>query len=118
MTARHRYGGLSGLDHHVYWYETNSVSVIDRAENWRGLDRPRDTNETELARALDDAGFFDLPAEIGEPCPDCIRYTIAAVDPRRNRPHFVTTYDGSVPATLQALIDRLIAETAQATPIY
>ncbi|MBN1642840.1 MAG: hypothetical protein JXA09_16505 [Anaerolineae bacterium] len=116
--ALHRTGGLMGLDHHIYWYETGSVSVIDRAENWRGLVRPKETDENALQDALDQSGFFDLPSEIGEPCPDCIRYSVAAVDPQRNRPHFVVAYDGSVPDALQALIDRLIAETAKADPVY
>lgn len=114
--AIHRYGGSNGLDHHIYWYEIGTLSVVDRAVGWKGAASLRQNRQLELERAFDETGFFALPATVGEPCNECIRYEVAAVDVKANRPHFVTSYEGSIPPALQAFIDSAISETAKAKP--
>jgi hypothetical protein len=114
--AIHRYGGPNGLDHHIYWYEIGTVSVVDRAADWKGAVSLKQNSHYGLERAFGKAGFFALPSTVGEPCTGCLRYEIAAVDEKTNRPHFVTLYEGSLPAALQAFVDLAIAETAKAKP--
>ncbi len=114
--AIHRYGGPDGLDHHIYWYEIGTVSVVDRAADWKGAVSLKQNRQYELERVFDQASYFALPATVGDPCSGCIRYEIAAVDTKANRPHFVTSYEGSVPPALQTFIELAIAETAKAKP--
>ena len=114
--AIHRYGGPNGLDHHIYWYEIGSLSVIDKAADWKGALSLKQNRQYDFERAFDKANFFALPSSIGEACDGCVRYEIAAADVKANRPHYVTSHEGSVPPALQAFIDLAIAETARAKP--
>jgi hypothetical protein len=115
--AIHRYGGPDGLDHHTYWYETNSLVVDDQTTGWQAVTELRSGQVYDLQRALNRARFFALEPLVGEPCSDCIRYEIAAVEEKQERPHFVTTYEGSVPDKLQTLIDVAAELAADAQPI-
>jgi hypothetical protein len=114
--AIHRYGGPSGLDHHIYWYEIGTLSVVDKAADWKGAVSLKQNRQYELERAFNKAGFFALSPTVGDACDGCVRYEIAAVDAKANRAHYVASYEGSVPPALQAFIDLAIAETANAKP--
>ena len=115
--AIHRFGGPQGLDHHIYWYGSSGLSVIDRKSNWHAQTGLRSGQVYDLETAFKRAKFYDLPPTIGEPCQGCIRYQIAAVHPKEGRPYFVTIYEGSVPEKLQAFIDLAITRTADAKPV-
>ena len=111
------FGGQQNLDHHIYWYETRSLSVVDYKDNWNGQTRLRQGENFDLETAFNKAKFFKLPETVGDPCDGCVRYFIAALDPKENTPHFVTVYEGSVPQRLQEFIDLAITHTADAKAI-
>ena len=115
--AIHRFGGPDHLDHHIYWYGSAGLSVIDSKANWHAQTRLRPGQVYDLETAFKKAKFYDLPPTIGETCQGCIRYEIAAVNDKESKPYFVTVYEGSVPAKLQAFIDLAILRTADAQPV-
>jgi hypothetical protein len=115
--AIHRYGGPNDLDHHIYWYSTDNLVIHDRAADWRAAAPLRSGQVYDLDRAFNRVKFFALPETVGQPCQDCIRYELAAVDEKKQEPHFVTLYEGSVPEKLQAFIDLVLDLSAEAEPI-
>jgi hypothetical protein len=116
--AIHRFGGPDDLDHHIYWYDTdNSLAVIDTKTNWKAQTTLRRGENYDLEVAFNKAKLLNLPSTIGQACQGCVRYEIAAVNAKENKPHFVTVYQGSVPDKLQAFIDLVIAKTADAKPV-
>jgi hypothetical protein len=114
IVAVHRFGGPDQLDHHIYWYDSRNLVVYDARAKWRASARLTKGEVFDLQEAFSLTHFFKLPATVGQSCQDCIRYTIAAVDPKKNEPHFVTLYQGSVPDGLQRFIDRMIEMTGKA----
>jgi hypothetical protein len=115
--AIHRFGGPNRLDHHIYWYGSDGLTVIDSKANWQGHAGLRPGQVYDLETAFKKVKFFDLPSTIGEACQGCTRYHIAVVNEKEGKPHFVTVYEGSVSDKLQAFLDLVIARTADAKSI-
>jgi hypothetical protein len=116
--AIHRFGGPDKLNHHIYWYSADrSLVVVDTRAGWNGQITLRRSETYELDGAFNKARLLRLPSAIGEACKGCVRYEIATVDDKKNEPHFVTVYEGSVPDRLQAFVDLVLANTAAAKPI-
>lgn len=114
--AFHRFGGPDQVEQHIYWYASNQL-VIAGAERTEGRVELTRVQIQDLDRAFRRADLFDLSPTIGDPCTGCVRYQVAAINPKTDRPHFVTAHEGSIPQSLQALIDELLALAAQAEPI-
>jgi hypothetical protein len=112
--AVHQFGGKDQLDHHIYWYTTRNLVVYDAKENWRGVVELKRSLITGWDQAFAQTKFFALPSVVGKPCDGCTRYYIAAVNDQTATPHFVTLYEGQVPADLQAFVDQMIAKTGEA----
>lgn len=115
--AIHRFEGDEQLDHHIYWYTVGNIVADDVKANWRGMVKLKRGEILDLDHAFAKVKFFDMPDTVGEPCQGCIRYAIAAVNDKENKPHFVTVYEGSVSKKLQAFIDLAIEMSAQAQPV-
>ena len=109
--AVHRFGGQNQLDHHIYWYTTRNLVVYDAKEKWRGVVEMKKSLVSSWDQAFARTKFFTLPDVVGKPCDGCVRYYVAAVNDQIATPHFVTLYEGQVPADLQVFIDQMIAET-------
>jgi hypothetical protein len=117
IVAIHQFGGEAGVDHHVYWYTTRTLGINDSSASWQGVAKLTRGDLNDLERTFNASRFFKLPATVGTECEGCIRYHIAAVNEKKNEPHFVTLYQGSVPRKLQAFIDQVIAKTAKAQSV-
>ena len=115
--AVHRFGGPDQLDHHLYWYTLRQLVVYDTKTQWRAAAPLKKGEIYDWERALKKAKFFDLPPVVGEECEGCVRYVIAAVNDKKEKPHFVTVYEGSIPDKLQAFIDLMIEKSSQAKPV-
>ncbi len=116
--AVHRFGGPEGLDHHIYWYENNTLVVHDAKTGWEGSVRLKKgftvCEPCDLEKAFSRTGFFKLPDTVGKACEGCIRYYIAAVDEKKQKPHFVTLYEGSLPQAVQEFVNLMIAKAGEA----
>ena len=112
--AIHRFGGKDQLDHHIYWYTTRNLVVYDAKQDWRAVVELKKSLIPTWDQAFARTRFFELPSTVGKPCNGCVRYYIAAVNDKTASPHFVTLYEGQVPADLQAFIDQMIANTGEA----
>jgi hypothetical protein len=117
LFAVHRFGGQDDLDHHIYWYSTRTVVLHDAKADIRAATRLQLREEEAWRRALAKTRFFDLPPHVGQQCEDCTRYLVAAVDVKKQRPHFVTVYEGQVPEALDTLIADVIEKTAEAKQV-
>jgi hypothetical protein len=117
LIAIHRFGGANQLDHHIYIYDNRNLVVYDSKTEWHGTAKLKRSELDDLQSTLTKAGFYDLPDTVGEACQGCIRYRVAAVDEKQGRAHFVTLYEGSVPAKLGAYIERAIERSEDAKPM-
>jgi hypothetical protein len=117
IVAIHRFDGTDQLDHQIYWFAAENLVVHDAKANYRGVVQLKRGEIYDLERAFDKAKFFKSPNTVGTECEGCMRYHIAAVNPKENEPHFVTLYEGSVPSSLEAFIDQIVEKTAETQPI-
>ncbi len=116
--AVHRFGGPEGLDHHIYWYENNTLVVHDAKTGWEGSVRLKKgftvCEPCDLEKAFSKIRFFKLPQVVGRGCKGCVRYYIAAVDEKKQEPHFVTFYEGSLPPAVQEFVKLIVAKAGEA----
>jgi hypothetical protein len=118
LLAVHRFGGKDQLDHHIYWYTSRNLVVYDAKQKWRGSVQLKSSLVSEWEKEFAATGFFNLPSATTPPCSDCIRYEIAAVDQKEDKPYFVTLYEGFLPPKLEAFVQQLVEETGQAATVH
>ena len=78
-----------------------------RVERAVETERLPDAERLEVERLVVEAGFFDLPRHSVSRLPDVIQYRVRVET--RERTHEVTTDERSAPATLFALVERVLA---------
>ncbi|MBN1581152.1 MAG: hypothetical protein JXA89_10645 [Anaerolineae bacterium] len=115
--AIHRFEGTEQLDHHLYIYKNRNVVVHDAKTSSHGTNKLKQTDFDKLQNTFKRAKFFDLPTTIGQVCEGCVRYYIAAVNEAKGIPHYVTVYEGSVPANLQKFIDLALEFVDETAPL-
>ena len=104
LVAMRRSGGFKFRSREVVVYRDGRVNYDDGENGPRTVWTLSDAELAELRRALDQAGFANLPAA-GRQNPDAFAYEIVARPTRRV--YSAEAFQGSIPASLAPLIQQL-----------